>query len=138
MPNHIHLLVHQESETPISKFMQTLNTAYSMYFNLKHRHIGHLFQGKFKYVLVETDEYLVHLSRYIHLNPASAGIVKKPEDYQWSSYNHYLNIDKLEFIEEKPILSYFSSKNLLDDYKDFVESRIDYQREISLQKLFLE
>ena len=120
MPNHTHLLVKQESYTPISKFMQALNTAYSMYFNLRHSRIGHLFQGKFKYILVEDDDYLVHLSRYIHLNPTSANLVKKPEEYQWGSYRSYLGVEKEHFIHEKLILDQFSKKDPVGDYKEFV------------------
>jgi len=138
MPNHVHLLVKQESQHTISKFMQSLMTSYATYFNLKHNRTGHLLQGRFKHVLVETDEYLVHVSRYIHLNPSSAGIVRKPEDYPWSSYKHFLGLDKLTFIDKKPILAYFSRKNPVGDYQDFVNSQIDYQREISIQKLFAE
>ena len=138
MPNHIHLLVAQELETPVSKFMQSLNTAYVMYFNLKHSRAGHLFQGKFKYIAVDTEEYLTHLSRYIHLNPSSAEIVSKPQDYPWSSYRYYLDLEESDFIEANEVLGYFSKKNPVKDYREFVESRIDYQKEISLQKFLLE
>ena len=138
MPTHIHLLLKEGTETSISEFMHALNTAYTMYFNLRHSRSGHVFEGPFRDVLVKTDEYLVHVSRYIHLNPSSAGIVKKPQDYHWSSYRHYLELAKMVFIDEEPILSYFSKKDPVRDYREFVESRIDYQREINLQKLFLE
>lgn len=138
MPNHVHLLIKQKSETSISKFMQVVTTSYATYFNLKYKRKGHLFEGRYKHIAVETDEYLVHLSRYIHLNPTSASIVKKPKDYYWSSYRHYLGLERLDFVDEKPILSYFSSNDPIKDYGEFVESRIDYQKEISLQKLFAE
>jgi len=138
MPNHVHLLVKQKSETTVTDFMQSLNTAYSMYFNIKHSRSGHLFQGPFKHVLVETEEYLVHLSRYIHLNPSSANLARKPENYPWSSYKYYLGLEQNDFIDKEFILSHFAKKEGVGDYKDFVDSRIDYQRDISFQKLLLE
>lgn len=138
MPNHVHLLAQQVSETPISKFLQVTNTAYVNYFNLKYKRYGSLFQSHCKAIFVETDEYLVHLSRYIHLNASSANLVRKPEDSKWTSYKHYLGLEKLKFVDESVILDYFSSKNPIADYKEFIESRIDYQKEISLQKLMIE
>lgn len=80
MANHYHLIV----ETPkanLSAFMHVLNSAYTTYFNLKRRRSGHLFQGRYKALLVDKDHYLLELSRYIHLNPVRAGITEKPEDY---------------------------------------------------------
>ncbi|OGY29575.1 MAG: hypothetical protein A3F35_02755 [Candidatus Woykebacteria bacterium RIFCSPHIGHO2_12_FULL_45_10] len=138
MPNHVHLLVRQDSEIPISKFMQVLTTAHANYFNLKHRRTGHLFESRFKHIGVETDEYLVHLSRYIHLNPSSANIVTKPESYPWSSYRTFLKLEALNFVDRDTVLGYFSSKNPIRDYQEFVESRINYQKDISYQKLLLE
>ncbi len=138
MPNHLHLLVKQDSDISLSKFMQILTTAYANYFNLRHRRNGHLFEARFKHVEVTTDEYLVHLSRYIHLNPSSAGLVSKPEKYNWSSYKHYLGKENLEFVDERLILSYFSKKDPIKDYQEFIDLRIDYQKDISLQKLALE
>jgi len=138
MPNHVHLLVRQKSETPLSKFMQVLSTSYATYFNFKHKRKGHLFENRFKHIEVGTDEYLIHLSRYIHLNASSARLVKMPEEYLWSSYRYYLGLDNLNFVEKRLVLGYFSKKNPTKDYKEFVDSRIDYQKEISIQKLLLE
>jgi len=90
MPNHIHLAIRQNTETPISKFVSSLHTSYSMYFNKKYSKTGHLFQGRFGCKIIDKDEYLLHLSSYIHLNPLSAGLVNKLEDYQWSSYPDYI------------------------------------------------
>ena len=138
MPNHVHLLIKIGALLTIPEFMQALNTAYTKYFNARHSASGHLFEGPYKHVLIETDEYLVHLSRYIHLNPTSSGLVKTPENYEWSSYRHFLNLEKSNFIEDSPVLTYFSSENPIDDYKEFVESRVDHQKEISFQKFLLE
>lgn len=85
MDNHYHLLV----ETPIpnlSAGMRQLNGIYTQAFNRHHRRVGHLFQGRFKAIVVEKQAHLLELSRYIILNPVKAGIVQQPDDYQWSSY----------------------------------------------------
>jgi len=85
MENHYHLLV----ETPdgnLSKGMRQLNGLYAQYFNRKHRRVGHLLQGRYKALLVDKENYLLELCRYIVLNPVRAGIVKDPKEYRWSSY----------------------------------------------------
>lgn len=89
MDNHYHLLL----ETPagnLSQIMHHVNGAYTTYFNAKRARSGHLFQGRFKAILVEKDAYAKELSRYIHLNPVRAKMVKTPEQYQWSSYPFYI------------------------------------------------
>lgn len=90
MSNHYHLLF----ETPFSNLsssVQQLNSDYASYVAKRHRKPGHLFQGRFKAMLVEKEAYLLELSRYIHLNPYRAGIVKQPEKYKWSSLDAYIN-----------------------------------------------
>ena len=89
MANHYHLIV----ETPkanLSAFMHSLNSAYTTYFNIKRKRAGHLFQGRYKALLIDVDNYLLELSRYIHLNPVRAGITEKPEEYRYSSYRAYI------------------------------------------------
>jgi putative transposase len=78
MPNHVHLLV-ESSEQPLAKFMQGLQQSYSQYFNRKHRKTGHVFEGRYKAILCQKDQYLLQLIRYIHLNPVRAGMVRSPE-----------------------------------------------------------
>ncbi|NOY15088.1 MAG: hypothetical protein GXP43_02620, partial [bacterium] len=90
MPTHIHLLIRQEKDNGIRVFMHKSLTSFSRYFNIKNKNHGGVFEGRFKAALVESDEYLTHLSRYIHLNPVTARIVENPEDYQFSSYTFYL------------------------------------------------
>jgi len=90
MDNHYHLLL----ETPhanLSNIMHFINTSYAIFFNTKHSRVGHLFQGRFKAILIETDSYAQELSRYIHLNPVRAGIVARPEEYIWSSYLTFIS-----------------------------------------------
>ncbi len=90
MANHYHLLL----ETPrgnLSAALHDLNTAYTNYFNRRHDRVGHLFQGRYRGILVDKDNYLLELSRYIHLNPVRARMVRRPEAYRWSSYGSYLS-----------------------------------------------
>ncbi len=93
MSNHYHLTL----ETPLanlSKTMHYLQSSYTIYFNRRHERIGHLFQGRYKSILVEKESYLLELSLYVHLNPVKAGLVTAPEDYDWSSYRMDVGIEK--------------------------------------------
>ncbi len=95
MTNHYHLLI----ETPnanMSKIMHYINGSYTNYINRKRRKHGHLFQGRYKAILVDRDSYLLELSRYIHLNPVRAGMVEKPENYPYGSYCDYIRKNKDE------------------------------------------
>ncbi len=88
MPNHFHLIL----ETPLGKLSKTMHfiiTRYTVHFNNKHERHGHLFQGRFRAVLIEAATYAQELSRYIHLNPVRTGIADRPERYAWSSYGYY-------------------------------------------------
>ena len=126
MPTHIHLILCQLKENGISLFMQNLLNSYSRYFNVKYDRKGPLWQGRFKGILIETDEQLLHLTRYIHLNPTSDGLVDHPEDWVYSSYNEYLG-------SSLNGLTNFNSYLVIDPatYKTFVDSRKDYQQRLS-------
>ena len=94
MDNHYHLLI----ETPganLSRGMRQLNGVYTQRFNRRHRKVGHLFQGRYKAILVERDSYLLELARYLVLNPVRAKVVKTPESYSWSSYRSTVGLDPL-------------------------------------------
>ncbi len=104
MPNHIHLLVRQDSEIPLNQFIQAFHTSYSMYFNRQYDKGGHLFQGRFKQRGVEQTENLLYLSSYIHLNPVGAGLVEKLEDYQWSSYPDYIGLRQGTLCDKEMVL----------------------------------
>ena len=94
MGNHFHLLI--ETPTPnLSRGMRQLNGVYTQGFNRRHRKVGHLFQGRFKAILVERDSYLLELARYVVLNPVRAKMVKAPENYAWSSYRPTLRLDPM-------------------------------------------
>lgn len=86
MSNHVHLLCTPQSANTLSQLMQSLGRQYVRYFNLRHQRTGTLWEGRFKSCLVQEDDYLMQLYRYIEQNPVRAGIVKQPSDYVWSSY----------------------------------------------------
>ena len=118
MTNHVHLLLHTKHAN-LSVFMQRLLTAYSMAFNLKNHRVGHLFQGRFKSLVVDADEYLVELSRYIHLNPVRAGLVAAPDEWRWSSLLAHAGFAPREDpTDTGEILSRFGGKR--EEYLDFV------------------
>ena len=108
MNNHIHLLV-ETQETPLSKILQGINQSYTTYFNRKYKTVGHLFQGRYKAILCDRDEYLLSLVKYIHLNPVRAKIVKFPDKYQWSSQHSYIKkTDGINIIDTDQVLRMFS------------------------------
>ncbi len=125
MPNHYHFLIKQTQDEGVTEFMHRLNTSYTMYFNLNNKRTGRLFEYTFKAKTVSSDELLLHLSRYIHLNPVIAGIVEKPNEWRWSSYQEYFDIESHPICEINEILSYFSSR---DDYKQFISDQISYAK----------
>lgn len=134
MPNHVHLLLRQNSEIPSSKLIASLHTSYSMYFNSKYEHLGHVFESRFKQKLIETEEYLIHLSRYIHLNPVEAGLVGRPEEFKWSSYENYLS-NEPTFIDSSIVLNFFKDNF---EYKKFVEAQIQKYNWEEIKELIIE
>jgi REP-associated tyrosine transposase len=89
MPNHVHLVA-RIADTPLDRFMQGLQQSYTQRYNRRHGQIGHVFQGRYKARVCGTDEYLVTLVRYVHLNPVRAGLAGRPEDYPYSGHRAYL------------------------------------------------
>ncbi len=123
MRNHYHLLI----ETPhpnLSKAIQWLNVSYALYHNKKRERHGHLFQGRFRSILIGGDEYLMELSRYIHLNPVRAHILEDPALYKWSSYAAFIGKERApKWLETGRLLAYFGSdkKKSTEKYREFVE-----------------
>ena len=119
MTNHFHLLL-GTGEVEISKFMKQLANCYAMYFNRKYGYKGHLFEGRYKAYLVESDSYFLQTSRYIHLNPVKAGIVAYPEDYRWSSYRTIIGLgdDKITQISRTHA---FFGRDAAIRYREFIE-----------------
>ncbi|HYE35627.1 transposase [Methylocaldum sp.] len=97
MPNHIHLAV-QVGDVPLSKAMQHLAFRYTRWINKRENRIGHLFQGRFKAILVDADTYLLELVRYIHLNPVRTRLVSDPTEYRWSGHRAYLGLDRVSWL----------------------------------------
>jgi len=136
MNNHYHLFL----ETPkgnLSQIMRHINGAYTNYFNIRHKRRGHLFQGRYKSIIVEADSYAGELSRYIHLNPVRAGIVDIPEKFNWSSYRYYIGKKKkAEWLTVDFILCYFENGNehARKKYGEFVKARISSKHESPLER----
>jgi len=130
MPTHIHFILKQKGDCGISKFISRILNGYSRYFNTKHKRTGPLWAGRFKSVLVYHDDQLLHLTRYIHLNPTSANLVDDLIDWQYSSYKEYISDDV-----DNGLCNF---KNIVDmsntQYKKFVNDQKNYQKELSLIK----
>jgi REP element-mobilizing transposase RayT len=108
MNNHVHLLI-ETVQTPLSKILQGINQSYTMYFNRKYKTSGHLFQGRYKAILCDRDEYLLALIKYIHHNPVRAKKVERPDEYEWSSYRHYAQRQQQTgIVDTDPVLRMFS------------------------------
>lgn len=132
MPTHIHLILMQKSKNGIEKFMAKILNSYSRYFNTKHGRIGPLWSTRFKSLLIKDDEQLLHLTRYLHLNPTSAGLANKPEDWEYSSYKEYLDHSGCGLCNYDALIN-FQPKQ----YRKFVNDRKSYQRDLSIIKSLL-
>lgn len=110
MPNHIHLLI-KTKDAPLSRIMSKVQTSYAKYFNRSRKTVGHVFQGRYKAILCDSDIYLLELIRYIHLNPVRAGLAAMPQDYLWSSHKEYLSNSKA-VVDKELILPMFGKNSL--------------------------
>ena len=138
MPNHYHLLIRQTNEDDLSAFMKAVMTNYVMYYNKKYARVGSLFQGVYKAILVTNDDYLVHLSRYLHLNPLTKGLnpfggktLEKGSTLrallidQYTSYADYLQVRETKWVNPGYILNYFAHTTAaqlsrIKSYEEFV------------------
>ena len=137
MPNHFHLLVKQREAVGITQLMRRICVNYSMYFNRKYERKGSLFESIYKAVLIESESQLLHLSRYIHLNPLNLKVSRfgpvtttttaRPGEYEYSSYSKYLDRQALSWFDSQPILGMFGQgDNRHTSYQGFVEDyRVD-------------
>lgn len=129
MPNHFHLLIKQFSKDGLTQLMRRLLTTYSMYFNKRYKRVGYLFQGRYKAVLITDDRILLHISRYIHLNPKELTAMTRTDlvNYPYSSYSYYLDLKHADWIKPLIILKFFDNTDKLPfllqypSYKKFVE-----------------
>ncbi|WP_243689309.1 helix-turn-helix domain-containing protein [Geotalea toluenoxydans] len=119
MTNHVHLLL-QVSDIPLSRLMQNLMLRYSTWFNRKHQRIGHLFQGRYKAILIDADAYLLELVRYIHLNPVRARMLKLPDEHPWSGHRALLGKEVLPWYSTDYVLSLFDGE-LMTASKKYAE-----------------
>jgi REP element-mobilizing transposase RayT len=121
MGNHVHLLVEAEV-APLSKIMQNLQFRYTRYYNLRYGKIGHLFQGRYKAILCDRDNYLLELVRYIHLNPVRAGLSKQVDGYRWSSHSNYLSGDDKGGVSVSAVLEPFGKRRgeAIRQYRQFI------------------
>ena len=126
MDNHYHILI-ETIEGNLSQGMRQLNGVYTQSSNRRHNRVGHVFQGRYKAILVERDSYLLELSRYIVLNPVRAGMVKNIGDWQWSSYHAMINHEVApEWLETDWLLGCFSKqkKRAINKYINFVRDGV--------------
>ncbi len=133
MNNHYHLII----ETPdgnLSKGMRQLNGVYTQLFNRRHKRVGHIFQGRYKAILIQKESHLLEVCRYVVLNPVSAKIVDTPREWKWSSYRATLGIEKPHpCLTVDWILGQFSRRRRHAEgkYREFVRAGI---REVSIWK----
>ncbi len=109
MNNHVHLAI-QMADVPLSRIIQNLSFRYTRWVNWRLGRSGHLFQGRYKAILVDEDIYLKELTRYIHLNPVRVGIVKDPKGYPWSGHRAYLGLETIPWLTTEWVLSQFSKR----------------------------
>jgi REP element-mobilizing transposase RayT len=123
MTNHVHIII-ETTDLDISDFIKRIHSRYAWNFNKKYNYIGHLFQDRYRSELIEDDNYMLQVSRYVHLNSVRAKMVEKPEDYKWSSYMTYIGEKEEKLITSKKVLSYFKNGKEKELYRNFVESAI--------------
>jgi len=130
MPNHVHLLMKQKVNNGISVFMRNLQDSYARYFNLKNGRKGHLFESRFRAKHIGSEEVLIHVFRYIILNPYSAGVIKRQgdlESYPYTSLVEYKGGDSGSICELRTLLNRFGGYASL---KEFVLDNADYQKSL--------
>jgi putative transposase len=145
MPNHFHLLIKQKTKDGMTKLLRAISTTYALYFNRRYNRQGTLFQGRYKATIIDNESYLLHLSRYIHLNPLS--LVTRTDlvtSWPYSSYPYFLRIKKSDWVKPEIILKLFErSKDSpipeedFKTYQDFVMAGIKNPKE-NIEKLILE
>ncbi|PIP67384.1 MAG: transposase [Parcubacteria group bacterium CG11_big_fil_rev_8_21_14_0_20_41_14] len=133
MPNHFHFILKQLSENRISDMMRYLMNGYTNIFNSRYNRSGTILQGPFRSESIDSENYFIHLSRYIHLNPLVAGIVDSLEDWQWSSCLDYVGLRDGTLCDKKEIMSDFKYPN---EYREFLEN--DIERMFAVKNLEME
>jgi putative transposase len=131
MTNHVHIVI-QAGVVPLSRIMQNVSLRYTKWINFTRSRTGHLFQGRYKAILIDADDYLLELVRYVHLNPVRAGVAALPEEYPWSGHHAYLGTITLPWLTTDWVLSHFSGNNkkARKGYASFVTDGLREERRI--------
>jgi putative transposase len=133
MPNHYHLVVRNFIDGELEKAMQKISTGYTRAVNKAYSRTGHLFTGRYKNKLIPGDEYLVHLCRYVHLNPVRAGLVNKLEEWEFSSYGKYLIQSNSDNINTTILFEYFKTREaFIEFHKSFQENQSYFIKDLLL------
>jgi len=129
MTNHAHFIM-QVGDIPLSTIMQNLSLRYTKWINFSQGRTGHVFQGRYKALLLDADSYLLEIVRYVHLNPIRAGMVVAPEDYPWSGHRAYLGMEIIPWLSSDWMLSNFSGKvdTARNKYRTFVTDGMSEKR----------
>jgi REP element-mobilizing transposase RayT len=137
MTSHYHLIL-ETPEKNLSRIMHHINSSYTTYINIKRKRIGHLFQGRYKAIVVDKDNYLLELSRYLHLNPVRANMTQKPEDYPYSSYRTLVSDTVESLVATGTILGMVGNdrKDAKERYRAFVESALGEELENPVGKVY--
>lgn len=136
MPNHYHFLVRQETERPLSDWIQMLFNGYVQAINKQRGRSGTLFEGTAQHIMVDKDAYLVHLIRYIHYNPVEAHLVSRSEEWKYSNYLEWIGLRNGTLVDREFIRCYFQHP---DEYREFMENyAIEKKLADEVQKYFLE
>ena len=135
MPNHYHFFIRAEEDGTIGPFLQRLFNSYTQAFNRQENRSGTLFEGRAKSIIIDETGYLFHIARYIHLNPVLAGLVKKPEDWQYSNYREFIGLRKGILYDAAFVREQFETP---EEYRKFVEDEIPNQIMRKLEKYMLD
>ncbi len=135
MPNHYHFVMRQEGETPLSQFIGRLFQSYTQAYNRQQKRTGPLFAGRFRCVHVDSEEYLLHLCRYVHLNPVAAGLVARPEDWPFSNYLEWIGRREGTLVDRALIGAYFDTP---EAYIAFVQAELSDQMAKKLKPYLLD
>jgi putative transposase len=135
MPNHYHLLLYAEQDGAPGHFLQRLFNSYSQAFNLQNKRKGTLFEGRAKSKMIFENDYLFHLTRYIHLNPVRAGLVAKPEEWIFSNYREFTGSRKGLLFDAEFLETQFGTPQ---EYQAFVEAEIPMEIERQLGRYYFD
>ena len=131
MSNHIHIAI-QVGTIRLSQIMQNIALRYTKRINRNQNRFGHLFQGRFRSIIIDDNSYLNELIRYIHMNPVRANIVNSPEEYSWSSHRTYLGLDQITWLTRETVLKRFGTHfdTARANYKNFIHQNVDRESEL--------